>query len=74
MATRTRRNTIRVIADPEVDHIIHEWLSAGPDTELGRFLGELSGDIFNGRFELLQYINNPGLVDAEYTGGGWNET
>ena len=67
MATRTRRNTIRVIDDPVVDHIVHEWLSAGSDTELGRFLGELSGDIFNGRRQLLQYIKMPGLKDVQYT-------
>ena len=66
MATRTRRNTIRIIEDPVVDHIVHEWLSAGSDTELGRFLGELSGDVFNGRRQLLQYIKNPGLKDVQY--------
>ena len=73
MATRTRRNTIRVIDDPVVDHIVHEWLSAGSDTELGRFLGELSGDVFNGRRQLLQYIKNPGLKDKEYTGSDGNK-
>lgn len=67
MATRTRRNTIRAIDDSEVDHIVHEWLSAAPDTELGRFLGELNDDVFSNRRKLLQYIKNPGLKDVEYT-------
>ena len=67
MATRTRRNTIRAIDDSEVDHIVHEWLSAAPDTELGRFLGELNDEVFSNRRKLLQYIKNPGLKDVEYT-------
>ena len=67
MATRTRRNTIRIINDPVVDHIVHEWLSAESDSELGRLLGELHDDIFDGRRQLLQYIKKPGLKDVQYT-------
>ena len=67
MATHTRRNTIRIIDDPVVDHIVHEWLSAEPDSELGRLLGELHDDIFDGRRQLLQYIKKPGLKDVQYT-------
>ena len=65
MATHTRRNTIRIIDDPVVDHIVHEWLSAESGSELGRFLGELNNETFAGRRKLLQYIKNPGLKDVE---------
>ena len=67
MATCTRRNTIRIIDDPVVNHIVHEWLSAESDSELGRLLGELHDDIFDGRRQLLQYIKMPGLKDVQYT-------
>ena len=48
--------------------MVHVWLSAEPDTELGRFMGELQSSTFDKLEELLHYIKQPGLEDIEYPG------
>src|SRR6056300_945097 len=68
MAANTRQTNPYNIQCDQCYHVVHVWLSADPDTELGRFMGELQSPTFDKLEELLHYIKRPGLEDIEYPG------
>ena len=59
MATNTRQTNLYNIECNQCHHVVHVWLSAEPDTELGRFMGELQSSTFDKLEELFTTSSNP---------------